>query len=82
MYALHTASGAAACSKVAVAERPFVDLDRQALGCVVRGIASGLRDVLPVPEREPLPAKFEPLIQRLMSGPLNGLKVPSSRRAA
>ncbi|MER2266718.1 hypothetical protein [Methylobacterium oxalidis] len=81
MSALPTASGAAPVAETA-AVRPFADLDRQAIGCIVSGVASGLRDVLPVPEREPLPSRFEPLIRRLTAGWPRRPRLPSRRKAA
>ncbi|MEA1834332.1 hypothetical protein U8607_19745 [Methylobacterium durans] len=81
MYALRTVSGTASSPKPLAADRQPVDLDRQALGGVVKGIASGLRDVLPVSEREPLPATFDPLIRRLTINPLDRRKAPSPRKA-
>ncbi|MDR7036144.1 MULTISPECIES: hypothetical protein [Methylobacterium] len=78
MFALRTARSSAAIGP----GRPVADLDRHAAGCVTRGVASGLRDVLPLPDGEALPTRFDPLIRRLLSGPLGPFRASSRRKVA
>ena len=58
------------------------DLDRQAIARVISGVTCALGQTYSVFPNEDLPVEFDPLIQRLLVGPLSRPRRSPRRKAA
>ncbi|KAB1075979.1 hypothetical protein [Methylobacterium planeticum] len=82
MSASPTASSASCADERSLDGPAAQDLDRQAVARVIRGVTFALGETYSLSPNEALPEEFDPLIQRLLVGPLSRPRRSPRRKAA